>query len=261
MGAPRIGEVVDGYSYAGGDPNSKASWQWVGDGATGGAANGFDAAANSPKYQSTLAQWRAKSDIKRLEDAQQIETQAYANQETAKQAASFLPGTPTGTLADMRIAAGKWLGNTPLAALPFIPNREETANLENVKALGNQGALGDVKELKGPLSDRDVKFLQSLQYDVGATPQRNQFVAKAQQWKANRQAAYASALRTWTEKLGSPSALNSRGESFDRWWGGYAAHNLPAPGMPRPSVDSRRLPQKNGASAMSDAQLKAELGL
>ena len=37
MPLPKVGEIVDGYAYGGGDPNSQKSWRWVGDGAQAAA--------------------------------------------------------------------------------------------------------------------------------------------------------------------------------------------------------------------------------
>ena len=54
-------------------------------------------------------------------------------------------------------------------------------------------------QLKGPLSDRDIAFLKTLQYNINSNRESNMRVAMAQQWAAKRQAAYAAALRKWTE--------------------------------------------------------------
>jgi hypothetical protein len=110
--------------------------------------------------------------------------------------------------------------------------------------LGNQGALGQVGELKGPLSDRDVAFIKTLQYSPGASRTQNARVVEGQKWIAKRQAAYASALRTWTEKLGSPSALNGAGVSFDRWWGDYSTNALPPPGLGPRRTPAANAPRK-----------------
>lgn len=206
-------------------------------------STGFDAAATSAKYQDKLAQQRAASDMARLDRGAGIEQEAYANEATADQAADVLRRAPTGIAADQRIWLGKALGNglTRALTLGMIPSKEETADLETVRRLGNTGTLGSVGQLKGPLSDRDVSFLKTLQYDAGASPMQNARVVDAQKWLAKRQAAYAAAQRTWTEKLGSPSALNPDGVSFDRWWGDYSAKRLPpptygrAPGAPKAS--------------------------
>jgi hypothetical protein len=202
-----------------------------------GLGGGFDAAANTAKYQDKLAQARATSDMGRLDHAAAAEQQAYSNEATAHRAGELLhEDTPTGPMADMRVA----LGRSPLGHvgkyLPMVPTKEQTANLESMQALGNEGALGKVGELKGPLSDRDIAFLKSLQYSADASPKYNARVVEAQEWVAKRQAAYSAALRKWTENTGSPSALNHDGMSFDRWWGGYSALKLPPPKVQKPGA-------------------------
>lgn len=200
-------------------------------------SKGFDAASNSQKYQDKLAQARATSDMARLDAGAKSEEEAYTNETTANRAREVLDeDTPTGSMAGMRIAAGRAVGS-PLAhtlSLGFVPTKDQTANLETVQGLGNQGALGAVGQLKGPLSDRDVQFLKTLQYSADATPAYNKRVVEAQTWLSHRQAAYAAAQRTWTERLGSPSALNDKGVSFDRWWGDYSSKTLPPPNIAKP---------------------------
>lgn len=64
MPLPKIGEVYDGYSYAGGDPNKQSSWKWVGDGSqasqplavvTGQTAPGGPVMRDTDADQKTLA--------------------------------------------------------------------------------------------------------------------------------------------------------------------------------------------------------------
>ena len=48
MPLPKVGEIVDGYSYSGGDPNSQKSWKWVGDGSQAAAQLQGDAPGEPP---------------------------------------------------------------------------------------------------------------------------------------------------------------------------------------------------------------------
>lgn len=233
MPLPRVGEVIDGYRYAGGDPNQKGSWEWAGDDgpALGGA---YDAVSSSKKYRDTLAAERAKDDIKRLQDASQGARDAYGMEGTADRGLELLKKTPVGPAADLRITLGRAVGGTPLSMLPGIPDREQTANLETFRTIGSQGALGDVSKLKGPLSEKELAFIRRMQADPAASYEYNKRVLEAQKWAARRQAAYGTALRRWTTNLGSPSALNPKGQSFDDWWGSYAGQAIPQPGLERP---------------------------
>lgn len=228
------GDIADG-------PNGEAiifrqgRWYPHTENKSGGAPGfGFDGATSNYKYQDAVAKQRADADVKRIDAAGEMERTGYENEATAKRAEEVMNNrTPTGWAADQRIGLGKAIGNgfTRAVSLGFIPDKDETANLETMRTLGNQGALGQVGQLKGPLSDRDVAFIKTLQYDAGASPTQNRRVIDAQKWVARRQAGYAAALRAWTQNLGSPSALNPKGQTFDGWWGGYSAKKIPAPGL------------------------------
>ncbi len=216
MASPAVGQVIDGYRFAGGNPNDPNAW------VKAGKADNV--------YAETLARERAKGDVKRLEEASAGERNAYGLESTALQARNLLNAdTPTGLFADQRIAMSK----TPLAGFLGIPSREQGANLETLRNIGNQGSLGQVGQLKGPLSEKELAFIQQMQVNPGSSKQYNLRVADAMKWAADRQAAYSAALQKWTENLGSPSAKNARGQSFDSWWGGYASKALPAPGTSR----------------------------
>lgn len=223
MGAPAVGTIIDGYRFNGGDPNNQASWSPVGKADT--------------VYADTLARERAKRDVQRLEAASEGERNAYGMEATADQAKAILPNTPTGMFAEQRMALGKAV--PALSFLPGVPDRTETANLETLQRLGAQGSLGSVGQLKGPLSEKELAFIQSMQLRPDASRQENERVVQSMKWAAARQAAYGAALRKWTENLGSPSATNPAGESFEQWWGRYSASALPAPGT-RPASPPRK---------------------
>lgn len=193
-------------------------------------------------YADTLARERAKSDVKRLEDASEGERNAYGMEATADQAAAILPQTPTGVFADQRMAVGKSV--PALGFLPGIPNRTETTNLETMRRLGAMGSLGSVGQLKGPLSEKELAFIQSMQLSPSASRQENARVVDAMKWTAKRQAAYGAALRTWTERLGAPSATNPQGQTFEQWWGRYSSQALPPPGVKPAAAPVARPPAK-----------------
>ena len=141
-------------------------------------------------------------------------------------------GAPTGAMGGFRIMTGRMLGGTPLSALPGIPNQEQTQQLEQIRLIGSQGALGDVGQLKGPLSEKELAFIQNLQISTDATPETNRVVAETMRWAARRQAAYGAAMDRWRRELGTPSAENANGLTFDRWWSTYADQAIPMPGSP-----------------------------
>lgn len=226
---------------------------------------GYDSVGQSAEMLKALAKGRAAKDLARLESSQVAEAEGYGNEQTALRAQDVLDtGVPTGAFGEQRAAIGKAIGNPVTSFLSggFIPNKEQTANLETMTTLGNQGALGQVGQLKGPLSDRDVQFIKTLQYSPNSSRTQNQRVIEAQKWVARRQAAYGASLRKWTEKLGSPSALNKDGMSFDRFWGEYSARALPRPGLePKaaaPAPKNAFAPSATASGGLS-AQEQAEL--
>ena len=187
----------------------------------------------SDPYETRFQQGRAAFDVERYGQAQTGATNAGALESRANQAISMLDrGAPTGPMSGFRIMTGRMLGGTPLSALPGIPNREQTQQLEQIRLIGSQGALGDVGQLKGPLSEKELAFIQNLQISPEATPETNRVVAESMRWAARRQAAYGAAMDRWRINLGSPSEPNANGLTFDRWWSQYSAQALPMPGTP-----------------------------
>lgn len=212
------------------------------------SAGGPESALETAKYRTVLAGELAKKDVGRIEAAGEAERNGYAMEATADQAAAILPNTPTGLFADQRIALGKAVPF--LSALPGVPNREQTANLETTKRLGAMGALGDVSKLRGPLSEKELAFIQTMQLNPNASREENRRVVEAMKWAAKRQTAYGASLQEWTKRLGSPSARNKQGQSFDAWWGGYSARAIPPPGV-RPQGSAPAKPASGGKAAPS----------
>jgi hypothetical protein len=209
-------------------------------------------------YAETRARERAKDDADMLEQARMMERDAYGLEATAKRAEQILPKTPTGPLANFRIEAGRALQAVPFAGvLPLVPSADETANLEELRRLGSLGALGDVSKLKGPLSEKELAFIEQMQLDPNATKRNNARTAEYMKWVARRQAAYGRAMRAWEARLGSPTAMNANGLSFDAWWGRYASEKLPAPGV-KPAAPAAN---GGGVKSMSDDDLRKALGL
>lgn len=262
-------------TYADGSERQWNGQEWVVTKPPGGV-KGYDSVGQSAEMLKALAKGRAAKDLARLEGSQAAEKEGYDNEQTALRAQDVLDtGVPTGVLGETRMAAGKAFSDHPFMGKVanvltggFVPDNKQTVNLETMQTLGNTGALGQVGQLKGPLSDRDVQFIKSLQYSPNSSRAQNQRVIEAQKWVARRQAAYGAALRKWTENLGSPSALNGKGMSFDRFWGEYSARALPRPGLePQAAAPTRNAfdtsapaaPAKGGGglSAQEQAELAA----
>ncbi len=186
----------------------------------------------SNQYAKTFETARAKADIGKIEGAVEGVKTSDSLISTSGQARQLLnEGIPTGGFAETRLGLGKTIGNDFTSAITggFIPNKKTTAKMERFQQLTNEAVLGDVGKLKGPLSDRDITFLKDTQAGIGTTPEGNKRALAAREWAATRLAAYESAMQSWTQQLGAPSALNARGQSFDAWFSGWANQNIPAP--------------------------------
>lgn len=190
------------------------------------------ARAMNPAYAEAFAKQRAASDIKKIDLAGEGVQTSDTLSSTSGQARQLLnEGVPTGTLAGTRMAVGRAIGSDVTSKLTggFIPNRKTVSKMERFEQLTNEAVLGDVSKLKGPLSDRDIQFLKDTQAGIGKTPEGNKRALAAREWAATRLKAYESAMQSWTQKLGSPSAVNARGQSFDAFFSGWSSQNIPPP--------------------------------
>jgi hypothetical protein len=106
---------------------------------------------------------------------------------------------------------------------------QDFTNLSTIRRLGGQGVFGDLDKLKGAISDKDVRFLREQQVDPGRFGGENQRIVNLMKWTGDRTKAYESAMNAWANRLGSPSALNAKGQSFQGWWGDWSEKNIPRP--------------------------------
>lgn len=228
----------------------------LGEGAQSGGVGGMaplpqtsrqNALMSTPDYRKRAAQGLAGLDTKAqeaigagLQEASSADTQLGILQDQVRQA-------PTGSFAGVRKTLGKNVGDA-LGGLPFIPTREEAQSLENLGTLTAERTLGDVSKLKGPLSDKDVRFLASMQVDPYASRGHNQFVVDLQKWANNRRSNYYNGMQAWTNVLGSPRATNGNGLTYDQWWAKWSEANIPRPSG---TVPTRREQQNAALKAKS----------
>lgn len=105
MPLPKVGEIVDGYSYSGGDPNSQKSWKWVGDGSQAAAQLQGDA-PGEPLTPGSESRTRV---ILGLGPSIEAQRQMYASE-------GWKPGTPNPT--GKNPLTSDW-GASMLEAIPF----------------------------------------------------------------------------------------------------------------------------------------------
>ena len=210
--------------------------------------------SNDPNalYQATFDRERAKKDIARIEGAAAGARDAGSMLATAEQGRRYLDnGAPTGPAAEFRMGAGRVAGGV-LGILPGIPTTPETNALTGFNQIVSGLTLSNVGQLKGPLSDRDIKFLQGLTASIDASPESNRRAIAGQEWAAARLLAYEAAQTRWAQELGRPSATNRAGQSFDQWWANYAAQNIPPPTEAGPyTIKPRGRPAAPAATAPS----------
>lgn len=208
----------------------------------------------NPAYADAFAKRRAAADVATIEKAGEGVQTSDSLIATSGQARQLLnEGVPTGSFADVRLGVGRAIGNKATSALTggLIPDKPQVAKMERFQQLTNEAVLGDVGKLKGPLSDRDIQFLKDTQAGIKTSPEGNRRALAAREWAATRLSAYESALQSWTQKLGAPSALNPRGQSFNAWFSGWANQNIPPPTGETYSYQSKAKGSDNALTGQS----------
>jgi len=197
--------------------------------------NPFAYAPKTAKYAEAMAAQRAKMDVAKMDGATEAAGQAGMINANADQIQQLLRRTGTGPLA--------------LIAKPF------NSDLQSIDRLGQAGIFGDLGKLKGPMSDKDIAFLRSQQVSTQSPGQENQRVVDLARWSARRAQEYESGLNAWTNRLGSPSARNDRGQSYDGWWSTWSQQNLPRPDLTvkRPLPPAARAAQPRPATSPAPA--------
>lgn len=200
MALPQVGQVINGYTYLGGDPNDKNSWRE--------SSIEETAAAHSRGVQIGKQQGAVAADTGKMLDA------ASNFQSTAKDVVNALHHVQTGTGAETALSVAK---------LPIITDNKKAGYLGAIQNYGAHGALAAAQDMKGALSDNDINFLKSMTYDIKKTPMENKNIALAQQWAAARTKGYINTRQAW-EKVRGPA-----GADFDQWWNQYADQTYPRP--------------------------------
>jgi len=184
--------------------------------------NPYAAATHTQKYSDAIAAQRAKSDVAKMDAASEAVMTAGQTSANADQIQQILRRTATGPGAGIAAAGSNW---NPLS------NHQYGTDIQALDRLGNAGVFGDLGKLKGPMSDRDVAFLRSQQVSPKNWGPENQNVVDLMRWSSRRATQYEAGLNAWTEKLGSPSARNAKGQSYEAWWGDWSAKHIPRPDL------------------------------
>lgn len=177
----------------------------------------------SKPYNTAAASKLAETDIAMIQGAREGVKQGGATAGRAKEIGKLLQETATGPLANIGYGL----------AYP-VTGPKHLTNLGTIKREGGAGIFGDLDKLKGAISDKDVRFLREQQVDPSKLGPENQRIVDLMNWTNVRSRAYESAMNAWTNRLGSPSATNARGQSFASWWEGWSEQNIPRPDTVRP---------------------------
>lgn len=169
-------------------------------------------------YNTQAGKDLASGDVAMQQAARASAVEGAQAQGRAKEIGALLKQTSTGPLAYLVHGAQAAVGAP-----------KDLTNLSTIKRLGGQGVFGDLDKLKGAISDKDVRFLREQQVDPGKFGGENKRIVDLMTWTGDRAKAYEAAMNAWANRLGSPSALNARGQSFQGWWAQWSEENMPRP--------------------------------
>jgi hypothetical protein len=222
MAGPKIGEVIDGYSYNGGDPNSKAGWTWVGNGQAG-----VDFA---PKAAPKAAGGLAKTDQDALKD---YRDQAATSLRTAQQAERF-------------IGLNREKGTGGIISLPLVSDIAAAVNptYGEMNSITSKVAPGLRPPGSGSSSDKDTKMYRSAFPNLDLPGEANASIADDWHKESDQAAAKAAFFDTWASKRGN---LLGADQAFNAFWakrqsGDPVANNV-QPKTRLPTLPGK-LPQK-----------------
>ena len=114
--------------------------------------------------------------------------------------------TPSGMSADLVVGFKR-------ALKTLNPNLDipEAANAEALVALLNEGILGDVKRLTGPISEKELKFLSQIQANLGGTKEGNAAILLYKKMLARKQSNWNSYVES---KGGEPGTYQEANKMF-----------------------------------------------
>lgn len=194
-------------------------------------------------YTTKLASDVAARDATLTTQAQEGAVQGALTKGRAKEIGDLLKQTSTGP--------GAYIGHG-VKALVGAP--QDFTNLSTIKRLGGQGVFGDLDKLKGAISDKDVRFLREQQVDPGKFGGENQRIVDLMTWTGDRSKAYEAAMNAWANRLGSPSALNARGQSFQGWWARWSEENMPRPDVAKANAKAQNRGGKFSLVSVEDVR-------
>ena len=178
-------------------------------GSQGGAAAG----GGSPQFNRTLDQ-KAANDVR---DSRQNASGALSRISEAEGLINNLDNTPQG----FGIPTALKFGGVGMSA-------QGRANTRNLERFAGTAAIQSAASLK-PLSNSDMAFLMAQQAGSGENRATNETFLRARQWADTKLAAKNASQDAWIKKLGSPNAMNGRGQSFETWWGSVENQIAPRP--------------------------------
>lgn len=173
-------------------------------------------------------------------------------------------------LADMREAANRTQNFSNMAQQFMALNRQTgtgpgrvfglgellpsktSANLQAMQSIASRAAPSMRVPGSGATSDKDMALYLASFPKITNWGGSNQQIARELAKDAERSAARAAYNEKWVQTTGS---LDGADAAFERWWA-----NRQAGGAKRPAPVSAPPRPKSGAAAMSDDQIKKELG-
>lgn len=129
---------------------------------------------------------------------------------------------------------------------------DQQTRLGQLNRFSGAQMMGNAAALK-PLSNSDMSFLATQQAGVQYKPQTNVDALRSSQWGNAKALGKQAAMDAWINQLGSPNAMNKRGQSFNTWWSSVENNLYPPPSAGQKGSyipPAARRNQKNNTNTM-----------
>lgn len=195
MPAPKIGEVFDGYSYRGGDPNAKGSWSYVGDQASAQTGMGaLNASAPGADFISSTPSAKLSPQ----------DTGALAKYRNAAQSAATTRGDALRfSNLNKQAKTGGIYGAPLIGGLAQDVMSQIDPNVSEMKSISSRLTPAMREPGSGTMSDSDAAMYRAATVSLDKPTQTNQNIAKVIDAGSRRASDYSAFMDEWAKRKGN----------------------------------------------------------